>query len=232
MTKLKTLLTSEKSAVYELPDLAALTGPALKKTRWAKGLVSKTYVLTGDISREAEVLAALPADLAVWGLYSAQKADLVVPANVAFTPSIRRVGLKKFEDVKQAYLATRASWQSARTGALTPRQAAETEEVIKNLLPEALNVYFEISRKPAGMLLLNSYCDYLGEAAELIPWVWVDPALEAHESKILRAAMAAWLQGSITGSAQAYVAADNPRGRDFFKEMGFMLEAVCVMKEK
>ena len=232
MKKLELISTTDKSAVYNQPDLAALTGPELKKMRWAKGLVSKTYVLTGDISREAEVLAALPSDLAVWGLYAAQKADLVVPANVAFTPSIRRVGLKKFEDVKQAYLATRASWQSARPGALTPRQAAETEEVIKNLLPEALNVYFEVSRKPAGMLLLNSYCDYLGEAAELIPWVWVDPALGAHERGILHAAMAAWLQGSITASVHAYVAADNPRAQEFFKAMGFALEAVYVMKEK
>lgn len=232
MNDLKIISSTEKSVVYKLGGLSALKEKAVEDLEWADGLRSKIFAVTGKTGKEQEILGALPEKSAVWGLYAAAGPGLIADARAPFLPSIRRITVKKQDEIKRLYLNTRDSWYRSRNEAMTPRQAAEAQDFIERFLPESRHVYFEKSRKPAGLLMLNEYRDYLGRPADMVPWVWVEPSLKSDERRVVHAAMTAWLAGSAQGPVQAYVASSNIRAQKFFRKLGFRLEAVCVLKGK
>jgi RimJ/RimL family protein N-acetyltransferase len=232
MEDLEIIAGSEETILYKLEDLSRLTDKALKKMKWPAGARSRMFILTGKTDEDEKVLGAITVKDSVWGLYSADKADLVVDESVPFLPSIRLRPLKALYDVRKAYLDTRADWYRARGAEMTPRQQAESKKFTENSLPESRYVCFEKGGKVAGLLLLNEYSDYLGKLTDLVTWVWEEPSLDSAERRVIHAAMAAWLGVNAEGRVQAYVAASNPGAIKLFKDLGFRLEAVRVVKEK
>jgi len=232
MDKLEIISNGKEMTVNKLEDLSKLTDKAIKGLKWPAGMKSKMFVLTGKTDTDLEVFGALTAKDSVWGLYAADKTELIVNEDVPFLPSIKIKPLKALSDVRKAYLETREGWYRDRKVEMTPRQVAETRNFLENFLPESSYLCLEKSGKLAGLLLLNEYSDYLGKMADLIPWVWVEASLDAAERQVVHAAMAAWLQRNVEERVQAYVAASNPRSMKFFKELGFRLEAVRVLKDK
>ncbi len=232
MDDLEIISSSEETILYKLEDLSRLNDKTLKNLKWPEGVRSKMFILTGKTDEDEKIFAALPGTAPVWGLYSADKADLVADESVPFLPSIRLRPLKALYDVRKAYLDTRESWYRARNAEVTPRQIAENKNFLENFLPESRHVCFEKSGKPAGLLLLNEYSDYLGKLADLVTWAWEEPALNADERRVIHAAMGAWLGVNAEGRVHAYAAASNPGAIRLFKDLGFRLEAVRLVKEK
>lgn len=232
MENIEITSNGKEMTVYKLEDLSRLTDKAVKELKWPAGMRSKMFILTGKTDADLEVFGAIGAKDSVWGLYAADKSDFAVNEDVPFLPSIKIKPLKALSDVRKAYLDTREGWYRDRKMEMTPRQIAENRNFLENFLPDSRYLCLEKSGKLAGLLLLNEYSDYLGKLADLIPWVWVEASLNADERQVIHAAMEAWLAKNAEGRVQAYVAASNPRSMKFFKELGFRLEAVRVLKEK
>lgn len=232
MEDLEIISSSEETILYKLEDLSRLTDKTLKKMKWPAGIRSKVFILTGKPDEDEKVFGAITAKDSVWGLYSADKEELVVDESVPFLPSIRLRPLKALYDVRKAYLDTRESWYRVRNAEVTQLQIAENKNFLENFLPESRYVCFEKGGKLAGLLLLNEYSDYLGKLADIIPWVWEEPSLDSAERRVIRSAMAAWLAENAEGRVHAYAAAFNLNNIKLFKELGFRLEAVRVVKEK
>ena len=231
MDDLEIISSSEETILYKLENLSKLNDKTLKKLKWPEGVRSKLFILTGRTDEDEKTFAALAGTAPVWGLYSADKADLVVDESVPFLPSIRLRPLKALYDVRKAYLDTRESWYRERNAKASPRQTAENNNFLENFLPESRYVCFEKSGKPAGLLLLNEYSDYLGKLADLVTWVWEEPSLNSDERRVIHAAMGAWLGTNAEGRVHAYAAAANAGAIKLYKELGFRLEAVRVAKE-
>lgn len=231
MEDLEIISGSEEMVLYKLEDLSRLNDKTLKNMKWPEGVRSKIFILTGKTDADLEVFEAISAKDSVWGLYAADKSDFTVNEDVPFLPSIRLRPLKALSDVRKAYLDTREGWYRERKVEMTPRQIAENRNFLENFLPESRCLCLEKGGKLAGLLLLNEYSDYLGKLADLIPWVWVEASLNGDERQVIHAAMEAWLAKNVADRAQAYVAASNPRSIKFFKELGFRLEAVRVIRE-
>ena len=232
MDALEIISSSEETILYKLEDLARLADKTIKKMKWPAGIKSKMFIATGKTDEDEKIFSAITGKDQVWGLYSSDKAELVVDESVPFLPSIRLKPLKALYDVRKAYLDTRESWYRVRNVEMTPRQIAENKNFLENFLPESRYVCFEKSGKLAGLILLNEYADYLGKLTDLVTWAWVEPALGGDELRVIQSAMAAWLGKTAEGRVHAYVAASNPGSIKMFKELGFRLEAVSVLKEK